>query len=90
MHTELAGFGEQRIVDIGDVANTFDGVTHVDEATLQDVVDDERCCMAEMRGVVRRDAARVHLDIVIGLEGDDCLPCSVIEADRHCASIYGR
>ena len=35
VHAELARLGEQRVVDVGDVAHALDRVAHVDQAPLQ-------------------------------------------------------
>ena len=79
VHAELAGLGEQRVVDIGDVANALDRVAHVDQASLQHVVDDERRGMTEMRRVVRRDATGVHRHLFVGFEWYDGPPSRVVE-----------
>ena len=65
-----AGLGEQRVVDVGDVAHARHRVAAVDQPALQDVVGEERRGVAEVGGVVRRDAARVH-EHVTGLERHD-------------------
>jgi hypothetical protein len=38
VHAQLARLGEQRIVDVGDVAHALDGVALVDQPPLQHVV----------------------------------------------------
>ena len=53
VHAELARLGEQRVVDVGDVAHALDGVARVDQTALQHVVRDERRRVPEMGGVVR-------------------------------------
>ena len=68
VHPELAGLGEQRIVDVGDVADAAHRVAPVDQPALQHVVGDERRRVTEMRRVVRRDPARVHQHVVVRLE----------------------
>ena len=80
---ELAGLGEQRVVDVGDVADTAHRVAQVDQAALQHVVGDERRRMAEVRGVVRRDPARVHQHVVVRLERHDRPPRRVVELHRR-------
>ena len=50
---ELAGLGEQRVVDVGDVAHARDRVAAVDQPALQHVVGEERRGVAEVGGVVR-------------------------------------
>ncbi len=71
VHTELAGLGEQRVVDVGHVAHALHRVAHVDQPSLQHVVGDERGRVTEMGGVVRRDAARVHRHLIVGFEWYD-------------------
>ncbi len=81
---ELASLGEQRIVDVGDVADALDGVPLVDQMALQHVVRDERGGVPEVRGVVWRDPARVHEDVITGLERNDRLARRVVQLkDRH-------
>ena len=79
VHAELAGLGEQRVVDVGDVADALHRVATVDQPALQHVVGDERRRVAEVRGVVRGDPARVHQHVVVGLERHDGLPCGVVQ-----------
>ena len=79
MHAELTRLGEQRVVDIGDVAHALHRVAHVDQPPLQHVVDDERGRMTEVRGVVRRDAARVHRHLIVGFEWNNGAPSRVVE-----------
>ena len=50
---ELARLGEQRVVDVGDVADALHGVALVDQTALQHVVGDERRGVPEVGGVVR-------------------------------------
>ena len=83
VHAELAGLGEQRVVDVGDVAHARDRVAEVDQPALQHVVGEERRGVTEVRGVVRRDAARVHRHVRARLERHDGLPGRVVEAHRH-------
>ena len=71
VHAELAGLGEQRVVDVGDVADALHRVAQVDQPPLQHVVGDERRRVTEVGGVVRRDAARVHQHVVVRLERHD-------------------
>ncbi len=80
---ELAGLGEQRVVDVGDVADAPDLVAEVDQPALEHVVGDEDRGVAEVGRVVRRDAARVHRDERARLERDDRLAGGVVEAHRH-------
>ena len=79
VHPELAGLGEERIVDVGDVADALHRVAPVDQPALQHVVGDERRRVTEMRRVVRRDPARVHQHVVVGLERHDGLPRGVVQ-----------
>ena len=67
VHAELARLGEQRVVDVGDVAHALHRVAHVDQPPLQHVVEDERRRVTEVGGVVGRDAARVHRHDVVRL-----------------------
>jgi hypothetical protein len=66
---ELAGLAEDRVVDVGDVADEPDLVAAVDEAALEHVVGDVHRGVPEVGGVVRRDAARVHRHDGPRLEG---------------------
>ena len=59
VHAELAGLGEQRVVDVGDVAHALGVVAEVAQAALQHVVEQVDGGVAEVGGVVGRDAARV-------------------------------
>jgi hypothetical protein len=76
---QLPRLGEQRIVDVGDVAHTLHRVAEIDEPSLQHVVDDEGRRVAEVCGVVRRDAARVHGHQIVRLERHDGPPSRVVE-----------
>jgi hypothetical protein len=78
---ELARLGEQRVVDVGDVADALDRVALVEQMTLQDVVRDERRRMPEVGCVVGRDPAGVHEHVLVGLERDDRLARRVVETE---------
>ncbi len=81
--TELARLGQQRIVDVSDVADTASVVAEVAQAALQHVVDDVHRRMPEVRRVVRRDAARVHRDEMVGLERHDLPARRVVQTHGH-------
>ncbi len=83
VHAQLAGLGEQRIVDVGDVAHARHAVTEVDQPPLQHVVGEVRRGVAEVGGVVRRDAARVHQHVFGRLEGNHGAARRVVQAHRH-------
>ena len=74
VHAELAGLAEDRVVDVGDVAHAAGLVAEVAQPPLQDVVGDVDGGVAEVGGVVRRDAARVHRDDRPRLERHDLAP----------------
>ena len=59
---ELAGLAEDVVVDVGDVAHAAGVVAPVAQAPLEDVVGEVDRGVADVGGVVRRDAARVHGD----------------------------
>ena len=80
VHAELAGLREQRVVDVGDVAHALGVVAQVAQAALQHVVEQVDGRVAEVGGVVGRDAARVHGDDRSGLEGHDLLAGGVVQA----------
>ena len=83
VHAELAGLGEQRIVDVGDVAHARHAVAEVDQPALQHVVGEVRRRMAEVGGVVRRDPARVHQHVLGRLERHHRLAGGVVEPQGH-------
>ena len=68
---ELAGLREDRVVDVGDVADHAHLVAELLEAPGEEVVGQVRGGVAEMGRVVGRDAAHVHAHDRAGLEGDD-------------------
>ncbi len=80
---ELTGLREQRVVDIGDVADARDRVALVDQVPLQHVVGDERRRVAEVGGVVRRDPAGVHQHVLVRFERHDGAARGVVELQRH-------
>ena len=57
---ELAGLGQDRVVDVGDVAHHAHLVAELLEPADQEVVGEVRGRVTEVGGVVRRDAAHVH------------------------------
>ena len=60
VHAELAGLGQDAVVDVGDVADAPRVVAEVAQASLQDVVGQVGGGVAEVGRVVRGDPARVH------------------------------
>src|SRR5690606_2562769 len=78
---ELAGLGQDAVVDVGDVTHAARLVAEVAEPPLENVVGQVRGRVPEVRRVVRRDAARVHGDDTVDrLEGDDRLSGGVVQA----------
>ena len=76
---ELARLGEQRVVDVGDVAHARHPVAEVDQPALQHVVGEVRRGVPEVGGVVRRDAARVHQHVLGRFERHDRPAGRVVE-----------
>ncbi len=62
VHAHLAGLAQQVVVDVGDVAHAQGAVADVAQPALEDVVEEVGGGVADVGGVVRRDAARVHGD----------------------------
>ena len=79
-HAELAGLGQDRVVDVGDVAHHAHLVAELLEPADEEVVGEVRGGVAEVRGVVRRDAAHVHAHDRRRLERHDRAPRGVVEA----------
>ena len=79
VHTELTGFGQYRVVDIGDVADAAGLVPKVAQPPLQDVVGDVGGGMPEVGGVIGRDAAGVHRDHRPRREGHDLAAGGVVQ-----------
>src|SRR5680860_623585 len=82
-HTELTGLGQDRVVDVGDVAHHPHLVTELFEPARQQVVGEIRGGMAEVGRVVRRDAADVHAHDRPRREVGHLTPSGVEESDRH-------
>ena len=82
-HAELAGLGEDGVVDVGDVAHHAHLVAELFEPADEEVVREVRGGVAEVRGVVRRDAAHVHAHDRADLERDDGTLGGVEEPDGH-------
>ena len=82
-HAELAGLGEDGVVDVGDVAHHAHLVTELLEPADEEVVGEVGGGVAEVRGVVRRDAADVHAHDRADLERDDGTLRGVEEPDGH-------
>ncbi len=76
---ELAGLGQDGVVDIGDVADATNVVPEVDQPSLQHVVLEVDGGVAEVGRVVGRDAARVHRHQPARLEGHHVLAGRVVE-----------
>src|SRR6202030_1347177 len=79
----LAGFGEARVVDVGDVAHVADLVAELLEATDEEVVGEIRGRVTEVRRVVRRDPAYVHTHRGRRFERHDRAAGGVVEAHVH-------
>ena len=86
VHAELARLAQDVVVDVGDVAHALSPVAEVPQPPLQHVVGDVRGSVADVGGVIRRDAARVHGDDRPRLERHDLPPCRVIQAHHVGAS----
>ena len=69
VHAELAGLAQDVVVDVGDVAHAPGLVAGVAQPALQHVEIEVDGGVTEVRGVVGRDAARVHRHQRPGLEG---------------------
>ena len=89
MDAEFAGFGKQRVVHVGDVADATHRVAVVDQTALQHVVGDERRRVAEVRGVVRGDPAGVHQHVVVRFERNDGAPRCVVELHHPASTTRG-
>ena len=70
-HAELAGLGEDGVVDVGDVAHHAHLVAELLEPADEEVVGEVGGGVAEVGGVVGRDAAHVHAHDRADLERDD-------------------
>ena len=81
--TELARLGQDRVVDVGDVADHAHLVPEILQAADQQVVGEVRRGVAEVRRVVRRDAAHVHAHRLRRLERHDRASCRVVQPDAH-------
>jgi hypothetical protein len=76
---EFPGLGEDRVVDVGDVADHAHGVAEVLEPSDEEVEGEVGEGVAEVGGVVWRDAAHVHRHLGPGLEGHDLAADGVVE-----------
>ena len=83
-HAELAGLRQDRVVDVGDVAHHAHVVAELLEPADEEVVGEVGGGVAEVGGVVGRDAAHVHAHDRADLEGDDGALRGVEELDRSC------
>ena len=82
VHAELAGLAQDVVVDVGDVADALGLVAQVPQPALQHVVGQVGGGVAEVGGVVRRDAAGVHRHDRARLERHHRPPGGVVEAHR--------
>ena len=83
VHAQLAGLAQDVVVDVGEVADTAGLVAAVPQAALEDVVGQVGGGVAEVAGVVGRDAARVHEHDRAGLERHDLLAGRVEQPHRR-------
>ena len=94
---ELARLAQHVVVDVGDVANAARLVSGVAQSSLQEVEAEVHVGVAEVRRVVRRDAAAVDGDERAGLEGVHPAASGVVEphratdqpSSRSCGSCVG-
>ena len=77
--TKFASFGQDRIVDVGDVANKLHRVAEVFKPPDQQVVGEVGVGVSEVGRVVGRDATDVHLDLGSRLKRDDGLARGIEE-----------
>ena len=82
-HAELARLGQDRVVDVGDVAHHAHLVAELLEAADQEVVGEVLRRVPEVRRVVGRDPAHVHPHRVRRVERHDLAPRGVVEAQGH-------
>ena len=80
---QLARLGKDRVVDVGDVAHHAHFVAELLQSPREEVIGDVRGRVPEVRRVVGRDAAYVHAHDGPGLERDERLLGSVVDAQRH-------
>ncbi len=80
---ELAGLRQDRVVDVGDVADHPHLVAELLEPAGEDVVGQVRRRVAEVGRVVRGDPADVHPHDVLGRERHDHPPRGVVELDHR-------
>ncbi len=83
VHADLARLAQNVVVDVGDVAHALRVVTDVAQTALQHVVSEVGRNVADVRRVIRRDAARVHRDRRPGSELDDGLTRRVEQLHGH-------
>ena len=83
---QLAGLGEDRVVDVGDIAHHANLVTELLQPPGEEVVGDVRGRVAQVCRVVRRDAAHVHAHDGPGLKRDERPLRGVVDAQRHGAA----
>ena len=85
---ELPRLRQDRVVDVGDVAHHVDRVAEVLEAADEDVVGEVGGGVAEVGGVVGRDAADVDADVSAGSNGTTGTPAGVVQP--HGTMVLGR
>ena len=88
MHAQLTSLGKQRIVNIGDISNTTNFVTHIDEATLQHVISHKGGGMSDMSRVIGSDSTRVHRDTRSWFERHNGLTSGIKQTDWHLTSPF--
>ena len=79
---QLARLAQDVVVDVGDVANAVRLVTGVAQSALQDVEGQVDEGVAQVRRVVRRDAAAVHRHERSGVEREDAAARRVVEVHQ--------
>ena len=87
--THLGGPLEQRVVDVGDVLHVQHLETRVAPGPVQQVEPDVRRRVADVGGVVRRDAADVHPRRTLGARRDEPAGRGVVQGHRRTADGQG-
>ena len=80
---QFPGFGEDRVVDVGDVADHAHLVAQVLESADDEVKGEIGEGVAEVSGVVRRDTAYVHAHCRPRFERYDFAPGRVVQVHGH-------
>ncbi len=86
---ELAGLGQYGVVDVGDVAHDPHFVAELLEPADQHVVGEVGRGVAEVRRVVRRDAAHVHTHSRRRFERHDGPMGSLVQPHHHGVTLLG-